>query len=63
MQLKFMRTYLEQFKMVLEFSIYWPHDRCMLGWEYIGSTNEEPMRSYILHLTILTLSLHMTDNS
>jgi hypothetical protein len=44
-------------------SIYWPHDRCLLGWEFIGPTDEEPINSFIIHLTIITLTINLWGNS
>ena len=45
----------------LEFNVHWPHDRLALGWEYIGSDKNDPVRSYTVFLTILTISFHLRD--
>ena len=29
-------------------SLHWPHDRFALGYQYIGDTEEEKLRTYVL---------------
>lgn len=41
----------------LEFHLHWPHDRCALGWQYIGPSEEENIHTFTLYLTILTITL------
>lgn len=47
---------------VLELSIHWPHDRFMIGWEYIGPTEEQDVNSYLVYITIFTFSLHLRND-
>lgn len=50
-------------KWQLDIGFHWPHDRCALGWEYIGSDEKDPMNTYTLYLFICTLSLHIFDRA
>tara|TARA_B110000483_G_C18035634_1_gene480532 strand:- start:697 stop:852 length:156 start_codon:yes stop_codon:yes gene_type:complete len=43
----------------LTISLHWPHDRFALGYQYIGDTEEEKLRTYVLFLLIVTLELHI----
>jgi len=36
-------------------NLHWPHDRCALGWEYIGPTEKENITTFTLYLFILTI--------
>jgi hypothetical protein len=43
----------------LDIAFHWPHDRCALGWEFIGSSEKEPIDTFTLYLLICTMSLHL----
>lgn len=43
----------------LIFSFHWPHDRCALGWEYIGPNEEEDISTYTVYLFIITATLNV----
>jgi hypothetical protein len=47
----------------LDISLHWPHDRCALGWEFIGRSEKEPMDTFTLYLFICTLSFHIFDRT
>ena len=36
---------------------HWPHDRCALGWEYIGPDQENNYTTLKLFLFVVTLEL------
>jgi hypothetical protein len=45
----------------LEFNLHWPHDRCAVGWEYIGPTEKEneDINTFTVYLFILTINFHV----
>ena len=45
----------------LEIIITWPHDRCAVGWEYIGPVKDEPISTFRIFFFILTLALHVHE--
>lgn len=43
----------------LEFNLHWPHDRCALGWEYIGPSDKENITTFTVYLFIVTINFHV----
>ena len=41
----------------LEIKLHYPHDRFMLGWEFLQATEEYNYRTIKLYLFIVTLTL------
>ena len=45
----------------LDIAFHWPHDRCALGWEFIGSSEKENISTFTVFLFIATISFHVLD--
>tara|TARA_Y100000592_G_scaffold47002_1_gene74672 strand:- start:458 stop:610 length:153 start_codon:yes stop_codon:yes gene_type:complete len=43
----------------LVFNLHWPHDRCALGWEYIGPDEKENINTFTIYLFILTINFNV----
>jgi hypothetical protein len=41
----------------LTIKLYWPHNRFMLGWEYVGSDDVYHYTTIKLHLFILSIEI------
>jgi len=45
----------------LVINLHWPHDRFVLGWEYISPDEEHNFSTYTMYLFIMTLQLHVYE--
>ncbi len=43
----------------LELIATWPHDRFLIGWEYIGPSEQEPISTYRISLGFIALSYNV----
>tara|TARA_R110000772_G_scaffold10023_3_gene32389 strand:+ start:3791 stop:3970 length:180 start_codon:yes stop_codon:yes gene_type:complete len=46
----------------LELNAHWPHDRCAIGWEYIGSSEKEKITTFTVFLLVFTISFHIIES-
>lgn len=46
----------------LEIAFHWPHDRCAIGWEYIGPSETEDITTFKIYFFISTIALHITNS-
>ena len=47
----------------LDIGLHWPHDRCAVGWEYIGPTDTEDISTFTLYIFICTISFNIYNKS
>tara|TARA_R100001510_G_C7639760_1_gene197474 strand:- start:506 stop:661 length:156 start_codon:yes stop_codon:yes gene_type:complete len=46
----------------LIFNFHFPHDRCAVGWEYIGPDEKEKINTFTIYLFILTINFNIFEH-